>query len=435
MVKRLAYFFGLYAGSTVILKGAGFALSMWMARTLSVPEFGSWGLLYAAQTALATFSMIGIIEAVVALLRQHDAPPARQSLFAAANAVFFRTMMCAMTFAVLAVSLYLILGGVIKLSTLPGALASGALLAFAALQAQIVRLDERHFVSVLYSFFVPLAGLVGSAVAVGIDRSAASFFVGSTGGLAIALAVLHRRQKVVDNSFTNKNSRELIFARLAPYIAVTFFGWLSGYGNNFVIGALFESAEVAKFTFVLSVGSVIQLVATALNQVWSPRFYQIAPVQPFDVVERKNRNFYGLLSFVLGCVGASLIMLLQPVLRVIGGNLLHYESLELELFFVVAGYVFLSPWWHCANYFLLYDKGSNMMYVTLVTSAIGLAVWFAAMWAIGPIGIFFGFFFQMVIRSIGIVYVGKKFWPLTISWTGVGAGMLAALGGLLIAKI
>src|SRR5262245_257395 len=60
---------GLYAVSATLLRLVGFAVFVWLARSLSVNEYATWGLLYALQTAAASFGLVGIVEAVIGLLR------------------------------------------------------------------------------------------------------------------------------------------------------------------------------------------------------------------------------------------------------------------------------------------------------------------------------------------------------------------------------
>lgn len=409
-------------------------LSLWMARTMPVVDYGSWGLLYALQTGLTTFALVGILEAVIGLLRQHEMPEERRKLFAAASGAFFLTLSASA--AVAAVGVYLFRFEEVHALTLGCVLASGALLAFASLQAQIVRLEERHAASLAFNFAVPALGLVGSAAGFLVDRSVQSFFVGSAAGLLLATVLFARvGNTAMYRPELHRQHRAEILRRLSPYVAAAFFGWLSGYGNNFVVKSLFDATEVARFTFALSLGGVMQLVASALNQVWSPRFFRIVQTEPFDSVEGKNRRFFFAQSIVLGLIAAVGIMILPPLLAAVGGRLAFYASMKREMFFIFSGYIFLSPWWHCYNYFLAHDRGPSVMKIVLLTSAVGITVWVGLMWMLGPLGVYAGFCAQMAIRSAGIVMFARGFWPLKVGWFGVAGGLLMALGGLWVAGV
>jgi len=437
-VKRLVYFSLLYAGSATVLRALGFVLSLWMARTLTQESYGAWGLIYASQTGIATFGLVGIQEAVVGLLKHQRGEHKRRRLYAAANAAFLRTVGVTLLVAAVYSGFFLVpkssgAAGVI------GVLISGALLAFATLQAQIIRLEEDHLGSLSFSFGVPLAGLLGSFGVFAIYRSIEGFFVGSAIAMIIAVLVLQGRSKVrLIGRLVEVPDRVLrmqVLSRLTPFIAVAFFGWLSGYGNTFFVDQIFDSAEVARLTFVLTIGSMIQLVSSALNQVWSPRFFSLMRSQPFDAVERRNQRFFNSLALVLGALTGLCVVGLPPLLRFVGGNLTAYTSMHIELFLVASGYIVLAPWSHCQNYFLAHDKGKLLLRVVIVTSVIGIGVWLALMWLLGPMGIYVGFFAQMLLRSVGIALAARGQWPVRIGWGGVAAGMLLAAIGLLIAMI
>jgi O-antigen/teichoic acid export membrane protein len=429
-LTKLVYFAGLYAGSAVLLKVLGFLLSIWMAGSLTVSEFASWGLLYAFQSALVTFSMAGIVEAVVGLFGRHPAPEERRKVFAGATGAFLITAgLSAAITCLLCLSVY----AEVSFLALSSVAVSGALLAFAALRAQIVRLEERHFASLAFNFGVPLIALVASASWFLVERSAESYFFGAAAGALVAIAALCRVGHIEPYRTTlHREKRNEVLVRLAPYIAIAFFGWLSGYGYNFVITAIFPADEVARFTFALSVGSVMQLIAASLNQVWSPRFFRITRSEPFDSVEAKNRRFYLLQGFALGGIAALGVLLLRPVLTALGGNLDFYASMTREVFCIFVAYILLGPWWHCQNYFLAYDRGHDILRVVLVTSVLGIAIWLALMWLFGPIGIYLGFLAQMAIRAVGIALFARRFWPVKVSWVGVAGGLLMAFAGLVL---
>lgn len=220
-----------------------------------------------------------------------------------------------------------------------------------------------------------------------------------------------------------------IISRAVPFIVVAFLGWLSGYGNNFLIAHFFPRTEVARFTFALSVCSIMILIAGALNQTWSPRFYGLIHELPFAGLERRNKQFYRILGLSLG-VAAGLGILLFPVaIRLLGGNLVWYGSMKLELALLFASYVVLTPWWQCQNHFLAHGLGHDILVITLLTSVPGIVALLLLMRFVGPIGIYIGFLIQMVFRGSGIVLVAQRKWPVDVSWIGIIGGLLAIVLG------
>ncbi len=422
---------GLYAGSATALKVGGFILSLWLAQSLDVSEYGNYGLLLAIQTGVATFGIVGIYEAVVGLIRHCNGAAQRQKLFSDANDVFKTTV--GVTLLVAVTYLYLMEELKIDAPVILCVLISGAVMSYSLLQSQIMRLEEKHVASLGFSFVVPAVSLLIGGVAFGMTRALSGFFVGSCLGLVLSSLIVVKIYYQKSYEYPDQDSyRAVLFSRINPYIVIAFLGWLSGYGNNLVISKLFSNIEVARFTFAMSIGAIMQLVASALNQVWSPRFFNIVHVEEIDKVENKNSKFFLIQGALLGVIAMLGIVLVSPFLHFIGGNLVSYAGMQNEFFIMFAGYIVLIPWWHSSNYFLAHDRGVTIMNITLATSLAGIALWLALMWIFGAIGIYLGFFVQMLLRSIGIVFVARRFWALRTNWAAPSIGItLAALGVLL----
>jgi len=433
-MNEIVVYSGLYAGSAGLLKLVGFCLLLWLARTLSVEDYANFGLLYALQTGLVTFGIVGILEAVIGLLKTNQSEEEQTKLFATANNAFIITLVSSVVIMTLLFLLSVSNTGV-SISTLAYVLISGALLAFSALQTQIVRLEERHLSSLCFSFIMPLAGLAGGFVAFVFDRSVHAFFWGTSIGLSLIIATFWASKigyyDLADRWFEVRP----ILMRVTPFIAVAILGWLSGYGNNYIIKLFFDTKQVAMFTFALSLSSILQLIATALNQVWSPRFFRLIHQLPNDEVEKKNRQFFRFQSLAIGIVGGVVIGIFPFTINVLKGNLAAYQSMSLELLLLFSAYVIMCPWWHCYNYFLAYDSGPTIMRIVLITSVIGIIVWLGLMWLFGSIGIYIGFVTQMLIRTIGITMTAKKRWPVKLSWEGVSGGLLLTFIGFIFAGV
>ena len=406
-------------------------LFLWLARSLSLEDYATFGLLYALQTGLMTLAIAGIMEAVVGLLKEHRLPEQREKLFSAANTAFALMLLPAILFALF---VFLTFGE--PLGSLSDALVYvlivGSLGAYSSLQAQIVRLEEKHIASLWFNFIAPLSGLIGGFFSFFIERTVPSFFLGSAVGTLVSLLGFWINRIGFYGVANRISETRLIFIGVVPFIGIGFLGWLSGYGNNFLIKIFFESADVAKFTFAFMLSSIMQLVATAMNQVWSPRFYKIVHELSFEQVEKRNRQFFRLQAVVMGLVGAFVIALFPSTISMLGGNLIAYKSLSLELLLLFSAYILLSPWWHCQNYYLAHGKGSRLLKIVLITSAMGITVSLILMWIVGPIGIYLGFLAQMLFRSLGVLVAAKNYWPVKISWGGIGAGVLITFLGFLV---
>jgi O-antigen/teichoic acid export membrane protein len=430
----LVAFAGAYAGAAGLQKLVGFVLFMWLARSLSVQEYAGFGLAYALQTGVTTLALSGIVESAVGLLKQNPSPSQQRALLAAANGAFLWLTVPAILLAVLC---YV---GLTPASshdwfTIGTVVVSGVLLAFASVQAQIVRLQEDHLASMLFNFVAPLSGFIAGGLAFLVGRTVTAFFAGMTVGLVAGVLGLRATgigfyERPTDAALTRR-----VLGGIGPFLGIAALGWLSGYGNNYLVRLLFNSTEVARFTFALMVSSLMQLIASALNQVWSPRFFRLVRELPHDDVEYRNRIFYRWQAVALGLAGGAVLALFRPAITAVGGQATAYRSMGPELLCLIAAYVVLSPFWHCYNYYLVHGEGLEAMHLTTITSVIGIAAWLMLMWFVGPIGVYAGFLLQMLLRVIAVVWFARRRWSLSIAWDGVAAGLALTAAGFALSTL
>lgn len=429
----LAYIATAYTGSAMLQKGIGFVLFLWLAHSLSVQDYATFGLLYALQTGLSTMAIAGIIESVIGLLKDHESSSSRHSLFRAANSVFG---LFALASIVIVAAIYCFLlretsGSAISLVCV---IITGVVTAFFSLQAYLVRLEERHLASLMLGFLSPMSGLIGGAIGFMTARSVHSFYVGSAIGLVLSSVPFALFRIGFYRMAGASEDIMPIVARIAPFIIIAALGWLGGYGNTYLVKTFFAGVDVAKFTFLYTLSAVLQLVATSLNQVWSPKFFRIVHEMPLSEVEAKNKRFYAIEGLTLGLVGGLLLLVLPFFLRRIGGNLSGYQGMNLELFFLFMAYAWSIPFWHVQNYYYAYKKGKELMRVTLFGSGLGLILWLIAIVVLGRMGIYVGFMIQMMTRMLGAVALARKEWALSIAWEGVVAATFLLLCGAAISS-
>lgn len=431
--KSLAIWAIAYAGTAALQKGVGFVLFLWLAHSLSVEAYAKFGLLYGLQTGIAALAVAGIIESVVGLLKEYKADAAKQRLFDSANTIF--AMLSAGSIAVLILVYDKLVHDVNASKTeLLFVTVAGVFTAFFALQAQLVRLEENHTASLALSFFPPLVGLVAGFLSFLTGQTVSSFFGGTAVGLVVAL-VPFAVGRIGSYRFTlQMRETTPILSRISPFILIVALGWLGGYGNTYVVQSFFTPTEVARFTFAYTLSSIMQLVASSLNQVWSPRFFRIVHEMPVAEVESRNRRFSAMQGVILGVAGAIVLAVVPFATKLVGPSLASYRDLELELFFLFAAYAVSIPWWHAQNYYFAHSKGAELMNVTLATSAIGMAGWVCAMWLLGVIGIYVGFMLLMLTRMVGALLWARKKWSINILWEGPVVALLLLGAGSLTAK-
>ena len=359
-VNRFVFFSVAYSASAAVQKGLGFLLFMWLANYLSVENYAKFGLLYALQAGVAGLAAAGIVEVVIGLLKSYESKESRIALFSGANTVFLGLSLMCVVLVALGSGLLMRLSGAALLVLFAAAIA-GVLTAYFAMQSQLVRLEEKHGASLALNFFPPLVGLLGGAIGLMTVDGVAGFFVGYSIGLLASL-VPFNLLKVGFYGFVRQAQQTLpITLRIAPYIPIAVLGWGSGYGNTYLVQSFFTPLDVARFTFAYSLSSIMQLVATSLNQVWSPRVFKLIHEAPFSEVEKRNRRFYTTQGLVLGVAGAAVLVAAPVVIQLVGGGLEAYRGLTRELLFLFLAYGFSTPWYHAQNYYFVHNKGKELM--------------------------------------------------------------------------
>ena len=432
-MKRLAFHALAYGGSAAAQKGLGFLLFMWLAQSLSVPAYATFGLLYALQAGVAALAGAGVSEAVIGLLKGRASHEARASLFGSANSVFL--LVASATAAVAVVAGSRILGPADASGfALSSVIVAGVVTAFCAQQAQLVRLEEDHRASLVLSFFPPAAGLVGGFLGYLLGGSVSAFFLGSAVALTACLLVVGVARVGVYRFARSRSDIAPILQRLAPFVLVAVLGWLSGYGNTYLVQSNFDPIDVARFTFAYTISSVMQLVATSLNQVWSPRVFKLVHEATASEVESRSRRFFLLQGVFLGAVGA-LVLTITPIATRLGGEgMAAYVSLTDELFFLLAAYALAIPWYHAQNYYFAHSKGKALMNVTIVTSIAGLLLWFLAVHLFGTLGVYIGFMLMMVARSLGTLYWARRLWAVGLPWEGPAVALALLVAAMWLSR-
>lgn len=406
-----------YAASAAVQKSVGFVLLLWLAHSLPVADYATFGLLFALQTGLAGMAGAGIVETVTGLLKDHRTEPERLRLFAAANTVFLLLSgICAVVVALASNALqeHAHAAGV----NLASVAAAGIASAFFTLQAHLTRLEERHEASLALGFVPPLAGWVIATAAFAFGRSVSWFFAGLACGFLLCLLPFSLREIGYFRLAGGRIEAGSILARIGPFVAIVVLAWLSGYGNTYLVNALFTAEDVARFTFAYTLASIMQLTATSLNQVWGPRFLRIVYDSPVAVVESSNQRFFLLQGCVLGVVGGIVLVIAPSAIAWGGTRLAAYQGLNAGLLLLFAGYAISIPWYHVQNYYFAYAKGRELLFVTLATTTVGVLVWLAAMWLLGSTGIYVGFLALTAIRTIGSVVWARREWHVRLLWQG-----------------
>ena len=418
----------LNAGGAALQKGLGFVLFIWLAHALPVADYARFGLLFALQSVLIAAATSGISESLVLAIQSLPATSNRRRLLDAANGVFlflvFGALVGAGTLYVLFVKPPLS-----QISELAFVLISGAIAAFFTLQAANVRLEERHWAAVGLSVLAPLIALSTAFIGFLVTRSVIGFFAGLMVGSLASVAVFRYRQVGHFGFQLRWSETARLRTQVPAFLSIAMLSWMSGYGITYAVQMLFDVADVAKYTFLFTISAILQLVATAANQVWTPVFYRLYLAADFVLLESHARKFYLFQSFVVGLMGAIILNIMPVVIDLGGGNLTNYENLTWELYWLFVGYAVCTPWWHTQNHFVVEGFGQELNRIVLVSSLVGLVAWAGLVAAFGMLGVYAGFAAQMLLRSAMAQYRAMRNWNTPFLWQGpVLSMMLLSIG-------
>ncbi|MBC7405563.1 MAG: oligosaccharide flippase family protein [Cytophaga sp.] len=422
--KRLLFWSVAFTVTNSLVKGANAAVVVILAMVLPPASFANFGMLYAMQSAMGTFAASGLGEITAGRLALYSPGVRRRVLFKRVAGFFIVTASLALI--LIGIPAFLIASSKGIATPAIFAILLGAVVAFGTLQAGFQRVEERHGPSLLSSAGVPLASIVGLMLGVWWAKSLEAVFGFALVGAGFTLFFL----LISGQSYTGPIPRTRHVRRdvlaILPFAIMGIFGWLSGYGMNLVIDGRFDSIDVARYTFLFTVSSIAQMVASSMNMVWAPRFYHLFNEGKRVEAERQNRNFFAILALVLGATSALVVALLPWLTYVVGGNLVFYGNFRFELALLFLGYIVCIPWWHGQNYYFVSNRGHSLMRLAVWSGIAGLFAWIACMLFFGSIGIFLGFPIQIAMKSFAVWLGARKQWGAKPPW------LIIILAGILI---
>ncbi|WP_210165902.1 lipopolysaccharide biosynthesis protein [Devosia limi] len=420
-------------------KGVGFIIFLWLAASMSAPAYAGLGLMLALQTGITTFASAGVVDSLLGRIKHSHESEVQQRYFVATMDVFW-------ALAVIVLAMVAALSGPIthltgaSWQTLAAVMITGVLSAFFLVQAYLIRLQERHQAAILVGTIPPLAGLIVGIALYLAQQTISSFFLGSAIVMAASLPALSRLYVGWGGPSLHKKESQQIAKSMPPFMVVALLAWVIGYGSTFLINIFFTENEGARFTFAYTLASVLQLLATSLNQVWAPRFFKQVHVVPLAEIERQNDRFYLLQGAIVGTAGALLIIAIPLAIRLSGiSQLEHYQNLNLELFCLLAVYALSINWYHAQNYFLAHGRGGAFMTAVVASTLAGVAIWVLGAWIFGVFGAYLGFVAQALLKGAVTNLWAARRWGIRILWQGPALALailgLGAVGSHLMSGI
>jgi len=424
-MKNIFYYSSLYTIFSMVTKLFSFIVILWLGSSFSSNKYAEFALLFSLHQGITTFSIAGINESVAGFLKEIKTENEKNYLF---SNVFITIIPSSIFVFLLSMFFYLFYlenkNPELLFTYVLFTIISSILLGFSTFKSQMNRLREDHFSSLFYLFIPQILMFLGGATFIYFYQNIQAFFIGSS--LSILFAVVIGRiiikksnLKVLNGSFS-KN----IIKNAFPYYLIAVLGWMGGYGNNFIINIFFDNFEIAAFTFIYTFSGIMLMVSNSLNQVWAPRFYNNFGKISFDLLELQNNFFYGLLAIFMGIVVSIIILVYPIIIELIGGNLLLYKEMKLELYLTLLSYVIYTPIWHYRIHYYANSEGKNLLRISTISSILSLISMILCIVYLEKIGIYYGFLSITLINLILIYINSNKKWNLKINWIGMLIGFL-----------
>ena len=427
--RRVALTAVMFLAASIGVKASYAIVILLLASVLPQAEYANYGLLYALQTAVTTLAVVGLVEITAGRLRGHPGPSEQRRLFRDITGLFLLTAVIAIA---LASPIIIWLG--FRSDLLAPALAAsmlGVVIAFSTLQASFYRVEERHIVSLLASAGIPLAALVGLLGATLWLRDLSSMFGAALLCSTLLVALIWLSGVAHGVALPSRDSANLAAREATPFGIAAIFAWGSGYGMAFFLDWDLGVQDVAVYTFLYTAGSVGQVIANAMNMVWSPRFYRLFNSDDQEGAERQSRAFFAALAILLGLAGLVAVAIFPWVTNLVGGHLAAYGQYRPELALLLVSYVLSVPVWHAQNYYLVTGAGPAFMRVSVLSGAIGLLAWIACISVLGAEGLYLGLVLQVAIRAAWMWIAARRTWrilpPVWALMIGVGLPFFGVL--------
>ena len=435
-MKNLVAHSSINAFASILTKGFSFIVMLFIARTLSVNEYSFFGQLYSIQQVMVGLIGAGFIESII--LITHNSKWDKIAIYknALLASIPITLIFLFIAFLILTWFRYSVFSNSESIA-FAIAILSGCMGGYYVFFSKLNRLLENHIYALLL-LNIPLiiTFMVGGLFVFALER-ANMFFVGGLIGLFVTGIILNKTYFlfIKNNYKTSKPLIAQIHQNIAPYISVAFLGWLSGFGNVFLIGLFLPDLSIAKYTFLYSISGIMLLVANSVNQIWSPHFYNISKDNPTELVEKQSYFFYTIASVILSAAASFMVLFYQPLIDLIGGSLVAYRDSTLALSLILASFLIYTPVWHCRNHLYLKSSGSVMLKLSTIAYSISLLLMVFAIYIFGDIGVYIGSFCLALIQAFCFCLYAYKKWQINFPFGAIFYGcMIVAISCIMVTQ-
>lgn len=175
--------------------------------------------------------------------------------------------------------------------------------------------------------------------------------------------------------------------------------------DRFMLAAFKTDIDVAIYSVVYSVGSIIQMIWTSINNAWVPWYFDNLKTKCYDLIKDYAKQY-----IIFFSVGTTLFLLASPeILLVLGGR--QYERGIYSVPLIVVAYFFVFLYGFYVNYEFAKEKTTIIPIATILAAIVNIILNLYVIPWYGIIGASFTTvisYFLMLLFHYFVVVVGMK---------------------------
>ena len=404
---RTSFFF---AAATGIVKLFQFVLFSHLAKVLGAGVFGVFGLLYTYQVTLNTFATVGIIERLPNQFTLLDKNEGKTKLYRKTNSFFLLLTIASF----IGIVIYASFDRVALDNVYPFLYfsLSAILLSYFTIQSSFFRFENKFLPSVVISnlpLFISLLAVLFSSL---LTQDLHIIALANLAGFAVGFMVLYVLKYYYGFERISKADIILEIKTIWPFLFIAIFSLFSGYGINFMVSKLLSIDDVGVFTFFVTITSLMHLIANSMNLVWAPNFFSAFESPDRIKLLNNNKKFYILQSCIL--FAASIVVLV--LLFLFSNYFSDYKIHFFKLCFLFSAYLLNVAWYMNTNFYLVTGRSKQLLKIVTVSGIIGLIGLYFCIVQYGTYGIYYGFLFSYLVKSVMIGYDANRYWKSKVPW-------------------
>jgi O-antigen/teichoic acid export membrane protein len=384
---------------------------------LSSGDIGILSLAYSLLSFLTLFISTGIIENLISRLRSNSNRDPFPILIDLLISLFFN-------FSFVSIILFIFRSYLPREvnTILAPLLLISVVTAICALFSYYFRYTNRNLYSLAYFLFIPTFGFIIFLFSIGsripLDTSLGIWSISLLVALAFCLLFSSIGSTPLSLSLPFKD-----IVHLFPYYFINIRGWFTGYGMTFIINQGYSLSEVGTYAFLLSMSSISQLIVAGIEMSWNTKFIKLLETDP-SLASRKSHYIFSLIAILLALSSWLCKVTLDLLQHFNLLSALNEANYQLYLPIMFSAYVVCIPYWLIQDYLTAYSKSKQLLQITLFSALFSLPLWIYLQSKLGFIGIFIGFFTQMLFKSLAALFIFEKSLPVLIPYRAISLALL-----------